>query len=134
MNTPVIDNTLAQQAIGQIAVDLPGATAIFRRLKLDFCCGGQISLAQACERKGLDTTRVVSQNSDSDGAASSASACSIRLLTGAKPVSQAAKTSGRGASARTNSPLGPHSVTAVPGLSPPAKNRVAIGSASLRAM
>jgi regulator of cell morphogenesis and NO signaling len=43
----------AQQAIGQIAVDLPGSTAIFRRLKLDFCCGGQIALQQACASKGL---------------------------------------------------------------------------------
>lgn len=25
------------QAIGHIAVQLPGATAVFRRLKLDFC-------------------------------------------------------------------------------------------------
>lgn len=30
----------ADQQIGQIAVQLPGATAVFRRLKLDFCCGG----------------------------------------------------------------------------------------------
>ena len=51
----------AQQAIGQIAVELPGATAIFRRLKLDFCCGGQIPLAQACEQKNLDTTAVLEE-------------------------------------------------------------------------
>ena len=51
----------AQQAIGQIAVELPGATAIFRRLKLDFCCGGQIPLAQACEQKSLDTTTVLQE-------------------------------------------------------------------------
>ncbi len=44
----------ADQAIGQIAVQLPGATAVFRRLKLDFCCGGQISLRQAAHDKGLD--------------------------------------------------------------------------------
>ena len=41
-------------AIGQIAVQLPGATAVFRRLKLDFCCGGQISLRQAANDKGLN--------------------------------------------------------------------------------
>jgi regulator of cell morphogenesis and NO signaling len=51
----------AAQAIGQIAVDLPGATAIFRRLKLDFCCGGQIPLAQACEQKQLDTAAVLAE-------------------------------------------------------------------------
>ncbi len=43
----------ADQSLGQIAVDLPGATALFRRLKLDFCCGGQTPLAQACEDAAL---------------------------------------------------------------------------------
>lgn len=47
----------ADQALGQIAVQLPGATAIFRRLKLDFCCGGQVSLTQAAADKGLDACR-----------------------------------------------------------------------------
>lgn len=59
--TLIAERALEQQAIGQIAVDLPGATAIFRRLKLDFCCGGQIALAEACARKGLDTPRVVAE-------------------------------------------------------------------------
>ena len=60
MNAPADPTTLAQSAaladqpIGQIAVNLPGATAVFRRAKLDFCCGGQISLRQAVTDKGLD--------------------------------------------------------------------------------
>ena len=45
--------------IGQIAVDLPGATAVFRRLKIDFCCGGQISLSQAVAEKGLALPAVI---------------------------------------------------------------------------
>ena len=49
----------ADQALGQIAVQLPGATAVFRRLKLDFCCGGQISLRQAAQDKQLDLDAVV---------------------------------------------------------------------------
>jgi regulator of cell morphogenesis and NO signaling len=49
----------AAQSLGQIAVHLPGATAVFRRLKLDFCCGGQISLAQAARDKGLDLQAVL---------------------------------------------------------------------------
>jgi regulator of cell morphogenesis and NO signaling len=61
MNTTTIECPQAQQAIGQIAVDLPGATAIFRRLKLDFCCGGQVPLAQACASKGLDTDAVLTE-------------------------------------------------------------------------
>lgn len=47
------------QSIGQIAVNLPGATAIFRRLKLDFCCGGQVPLAEAVAAKGLNLDVVV---------------------------------------------------------------------------
>lgn len=50
-----------EQAIGQIAVQLPGSTAVFRRLKLDFCCGGQISLRQAVADKRLDLDAVVSE-------------------------------------------------------------------------
>ena len=49
----------AEQQIGQIAVQLPGATAVFRRLKIDFCCGGQVSLANAAAEKGLDVNAVM---------------------------------------------------------------------------
>lgn len=56
--TYVLDD---QQAIGQIAVQLPGATAIFRRHKLDFCCGGQVSLAKAAMEKGLDVESLKSE-------------------------------------------------------------------------
>lgn len=54
----------ADQALGQIAVQLPGATAIFRRLKLDFCCGGQMSLQQAAADKGLDVAAVLAELSE----------------------------------------------------------------------
>lgn len=64
MNTavaPIETLDRAQQPIGQIAVALPGATAIFRRLKLDFCCGGQIALQQACDNKGLAVDDVLAE-------------------------------------------------------------------------
>lgn len=51
----------ADQQIGQIAVQLPGATAVFRRLKLDFCCGGQVPLAAAAADKGLDVNAVLAE-------------------------------------------------------------------------
>ena len=51
----------AAQALGQIAVALPGATAVFRRLKLDFCCGGQVSLQQAAADKGLDLSAILTE-------------------------------------------------------------------------
>lgn len=49
----------ADQSLGQIAVQLPGATAVFRRLKLDFCCGGHVSLRQAAQDKNLDLTALL---------------------------------------------------------------------------
>jgi regulator of cell morphogenesis and NO signaling len=37
----------ATRQLGEIAAALPGATAVFRRRKLDFCCGGAVRLADA---------------------------------------------------------------------------------------
>ena len=51
----------AEQTMGYIAVQLPGATAVFRRLKLDFCCGGQTRLADAVAEKNLDLDAVLAE-------------------------------------------------------------------------
>lgn len=68
MNAAVFAETLqprfaldADQPLGRIAVALPGATAVFRRLKLDFCCGGQATLADACEARALDAHAVLAE-------------------------------------------------------------------------
>ena len=45
---------LADQTVGAIAASLPGATAVFRRNKMDFCCGGDQLLADAARQKGVD--------------------------------------------------------------------------------
>lgn len=37
----------AARSLGEIAAALPGATAVFRRHRLDFCCGGDAALAEA---------------------------------------------------------------------------------------
>ncbi len=58
---PVHTQDRASQPIGRIAVDLPGSTAVFRRLKLDFCCGGQIALREACDNKGLPLDAVLAE-------------------------------------------------------------------------
>ena len=51
----------ASRSLGEIAVSLPGATAIFRRHKLDFCCGGAESLEGAAKRKGLDPAPIAAE-------------------------------------------------------------------------
>jgi regulator of cell morphogenesis and NO signaling len=42
------------RTIGEIAATLPGATAVFRKFKLNFCCGGDVMLAEAVRKRGLD--------------------------------------------------------------------------------
>ncbi|CAH2600025.1 Iron-sulfur cluster repair protein YtfE [Rhodovastum atsumiense] len=44
----------AHRTLAEIASHLPGATAVFRRHRLDFCCGGQVPLGEAAAAKGLD--------------------------------------------------------------------------------
>ena len=42
------------RTIGEIAATTPGATAVFRKHKLDFCCGGNVLLTEAAERRGVN--------------------------------------------------------------------------------
>jgi len=49
---------LLLRSLGDIATSLPGATAVFRRRKLDFWCGGSQSLEQAARQKGLDPAQI----------------------------------------------------------------------------
>lgn len=49
---------ILNQTLGELARDLPGATAVFRDLKLDFCCGGDLTLEQAIARNQLDSATV----------------------------------------------------------------------------
>ena len=59
MNTPAIAQ--ASQSLGSLAVQIPGATAVFRKLKLDFCCGGHQTLEKACTDKQLDLDTVLGE-------------------------------------------------------------------------
>lgn len=45
---------LEHLSVGEIAVILPGAAAVFRRHKIDFCCKGDVLLAREAESRGLD--------------------------------------------------------------------------------
>jgi regulator of cell morphogenesis and NO signaling len=48
----------AQRTLADIAATLPGATQVFRRGKLDFCCGGDVSLADAAAAKNLSLSEL----------------------------------------------------------------------------
>lgn len=52
------ENLPRNRTIGEIAATLPGATAVFRKFKLDFCCGGDAILAEAVRERGADIAAV----------------------------------------------------------------------------
>lgn len=49
LSDPLLDRSLAD-----LACDVPGATALFLRERLDFCCSGRQTLREAVAARGLD--------------------------------------------------------------------------------
>jgi regulator of cell morphogenesis and NO signaling len=47
--------------VGRIAVEHPIATRVFARYGIDYCCGGGVPLAEACESRGLDAAAVMEE-------------------------------------------------------------------------
>lgn len=58
MVTPIQQASLRRRTVGEIAATMPGATGIFRKFKLDFCCGGDIALEDAARQRGIDVAEV----------------------------------------------------------------------------
>jgi regulator of cell morphogenesis and NO signaling len=48
-------------SLAELARENPSATRVFLRHRLDFCCGGKRTLAEACERSGLDATQILAE-------------------------------------------------------------------------
>lgn len=46
--------SFASQKLGEIAAAIPGATQLFRKYNLDFCCGGAEELSVAVQRRNLN--------------------------------------------------------------------------------
>lgn len=47
-----------QAQLGDLVTEVPRRAELFERLGLDYCCGGQRSLAAACAERGLDVDTV----------------------------------------------------------------------------
>lgn len=45
--------------LAEIAVTHPAAVRVFHRHRLDFCCGGRRSLADACRERAIDPERIL---------------------------------------------------------------------------
>jgi len=65
MNTTPADrpgvDALIESKLGSIAQQIPGATAVLRRHKLDFCCGGDATLADAARERGDDAAKIAGE-------------------------------------------------------------------------
>lgn len=60
--------------VREVAIELPQSTRLFEKLKIDYCCGGNKPLAEACASAGLDVdnvigmlTKVTQSTSQNDG-------------------------------------------------------------------
>jgi regulator of cell morphogenesis and NO signaling len=49
----------ANTTVKQIALQVPNSTRLFESLKIDYCCGGNQPLAQACATAGIDVDDVM---------------------------------------------------------------------------
>ena len=52
---------LATKTIREIALEAPLTTRVFEEFKIDYCCGGRIPFAEACEKAGVDPAAVMSK-------------------------------------------------------------------------
>ena len=72
--------------VREVAIELPQATRLFEALKIDYCCGGNQPLAQACVAAGVDVDDVMEMltdvtKQDSAGAGEFQSASLPELIT-----------------------------------------------------
>lgn len=49
---------ILKTSIGELARTIPGATRVFHSYRLDFCCGGEMSLIEAADRRGADAFQI----------------------------------------------------------------------------
>jgi len=67
-----------ERTVAELVIERPGRVRVFEQLHIDFCCGGQRSLASACAERGLDpatvATMLAATEAASGGAAGGAEA------------------------------------------------------------
>jgi len=49
----------SETTVREVALQLPESTRLFERFKIDYCCGGNQPLAQACASAGVDVDNVM---------------------------------------------------------------------------
>src|SRR5262245_3173647 len=49
------------ETLAKLARTIPAATPVFHRYHFDFCCGGSVTLADACAEHGVEATAVAAE-------------------------------------------------------------------------
>jgi regulator of cell morphogenesis and NO signaling len=49
----------SEMTVKEVALHMPESTQLFEQLKIDYCCGGNQPLAEACATAGLDVVTVI---------------------------------------------------------------------------
>ena len=44
----------SETTVREVALQIPQSTRLFEKLKIDYCCGGNQPLAEACTSAGVD--------------------------------------------------------------------------------
>ena len=60
---------LRHRNVGEIAASLAGATGVFRRFGIDFCCHGDVPLDESARRRGIDVEALIDALSELDDTA-----------------------------------------------------------------
>jgi regulator of cell morphogenesis and NO signaling len=54
-------NTIATKTVRELALENPGATRVFEKLGIDYCCGGQKPLGEACAAANVSLDEVLTR-------------------------------------------------------------------------
>lgn len=55
----IAQNIVPSDTLADLAASRAGASRVFARRNLDFCCHGRVSLAEACAKKGFDVDELI---------------------------------------------------------------------------
>ncbi|MCC6581722.1 MAG: iron-sulfur cluster repair di-iron protein [Phycisphaeraceae bacterium] len=61
-----MDTITTQTTVGDMVRQRPSRSRVFERLQIDFCCGGKLTLRDACAAKSLDAADVLRQLLEAD--------------------------------------------------------------------
>lgn len=67
--------------LADLAITHPGASRVFLKHGLDFCCHGRRPLEEACTEKGLDPSTIMTEISNEEASAGESSAMASRPVT-----------------------------------------------------